>query len=124
VSTDIKLFDPQDGSFFAHSDAPRAGFTFTTQPLFYSPVAGLEMLVATGRSKSTGFIVALWVYPNSEYRLASYFLMLHDPQPLAMVHLEKPDKIKRLWWTSCWKCPGDGGYLKMMPDDDVVIVAE
>jgi hypothetical protein len=123
VSADVRLFDPNEGAFFAHSDAPRAGMTFTTQPLFYSPAQGLELLVVTGRSKSTGFVVALWVLPNGEYRLASYFLMLHDPSPIALVY-ETEGKSKRLSWTACWKCPGEGGYLRIEPDDRVVIVAE
>ncbi len=121
VSADPQLFDPNEGAYLVRSEAPHAGISFTTTPLLYTPEQGMEMLVVTGHSKSTSFIVALWTLPNDEYRLASSFLMLHDNLPVALAYSEKG---KRLWWTSCWNCPGEQGHLRITDDRRVVIVQQ
>ncbi len=121
VSADPQLFDPNEGAYLLRSDAPHPGIVFTTTPLLYTPEPGMEMLVVTGHSKSTGFVDALWTLPNDEYRLASSFLMLHDNAPIALAYSEKG---KRVWWTSCWNCPGEQGYLRINDDRRVVIVQQ
>ena len=121
IGSDVRLFDPNDGSYLLRSDAPHAGITFTTQPLLYSPEAGLEILVATGATKGASFVVALYVLPDDTYRVASYFLMLHDVAPVALAY-DANAKDKRLVWTSCWQCPGEEGFVSVREDRRVVIV--
>ena len=121
IGSDVRLFDPNDGSYLLRSDAPHPGITFTTQPLLYSPEAGLELLVATGATKGASFVVALYVLPDDAYRVASSFLMLHDLAPVALAY-DANARDKRLVWTSCWQCPGEEGFVSVREDRRVVIV--
>ena len=121
IGGDVRLFDPNDGSYLLRSDAPHPGITFTTQPLLYSPEPGLEILVATGAGKGLSFVVALYVTGDDEYRLGSYFLMLHDTAPVALAY-DANAKDKRLIWTACWQCPGEEGFVSVRAERRVVIV--
>jgi hypothetical protein len=121
IGSDVRLFDPNDGSYLLRSDAPHPGITFTTQPILYSPEPGLELLVVTGATKGASFVVALYVLPDEQYRVGSYFLMLHDIAPVALAY-DPGAKDKRLMWTSCWQCPGEEGFVSVRDDRRVVIV--
>jgi hypothetical protein len=121
IGSDVRLFDPNDGSYLLRSDAPHPGITFTTQPILYSPETGLELLVVTGATKGASFVVALYVLPDEQYRVGSYFLMLHDIAPVALAY-DPAAKDKRLMWTSCWQCPGEEGFVSVRDDRRVVIV--
>ena len=65
-----------------------------------SPEPGVELLVATGRAKKTGFVIALWPLPDGTYRFASSFLLLNDADPIALAY--EPSRRKELRWTTCW----------------------
>ena len=94
---------------------------FTTTPLLYSPEPGSDLLVVVGHTKSTGFIVALHVLPEGRYRVASYLYLQGDTAPVALAY--QPNQ-KTLYWTSCWKCPGETGRVSARDDHRVVIVQD
>jgi hypothetical protein len=121
----VKLFT-DDGvkTILSRSGATADGITFATSPILWSPEPGVELLVATGRAKKTGFVVALWTVPGAsgktEYRLASSFLLLNDPSPVALAY--EPWHKKELRWTTCWGCAGEQGGVSIRDDGRVVIV--
>jgi formylglycine-generating enzyme required for sulfatase activity len=115
---DIRIFDKE------HVDEMRTrvgpGVHLATQPLLWSPESGAELLVATGRTKSMSFIVALYPLADDKYRLASYFLMLGDVDPIALAY--EPFRRQDLLWSSCWGCAGEQGSVRVREDHHVVIV--
>ncbi|MBX3214782.1 MAG: hypothetical protein KF850_22290 [Labilithrix sp.] len=102
------------------SEGWAAGIHFATSPILWSPETGIELLVATGRAKKTGFVVALWTLPDGKYRFASSFLFLDDAAPVALAY--EPSRRKELRWSACWGCAGEQGAVSLRDDGRVVIV--
>lgn len=121
VGTEIKLFSDSDvKTIVGRSNAPpHEGLTFATTPLLWSPVSGAELLVATGRGKTMGFVVALWTLPKDEYRFASAFFLLNDTGPVALVY--DPSRRRDLRWSACWGCSGEQGVVSYRDDHRVVV---
>lgn len=126
-----KFFDPNDattviskGRKVAEKEKsdPRLadGFSFTTQPLWWSPEPGARYLVASGRGKAGSFVVVLHPLPGGKYRLASSFLFLGDFAPVALVYA--PERRRDLSWSTCWGCVGENGGIAVREDHHVVIV--
>jgi hypothetical protein len=126
ISEGVRLFSEENVKMILErSGASPVGITFTTSPIVWSPAVGVELLVATGRAKKTGFIVALWTVPSSagsgpSYRFASSFLLLNDASPIALAY--EPSRRKELRWTTCWGCTGGQGGVIVRDDGRVVVV--
>jgi formylglycine-generating enzyme required for sulfatase activity len=114
---DIRLYD--EAYLHDMREKVNPGIHLVTQVL-WSPESGAELLVATGRSKSMSFIVALYPLEGEKYRLASYFLMLGDVEPIALAF--EPFRRQDLLWSSCWGCAGEQGSIRVRDDHHVVIV--
>jgi hypothetical protein len=115
---DVRLYDPEHVAPIA--EKVLHGVEVTSKPLLWSPEPGAELLVATGRTKSMSFVVALYPLSDDKYRLASYFLMLGDVAPVALVY--EPSKRENLLWSSCWGCAGEQGSVHLRDDHRIVIV--
>ena len=121
ISENVRLFNDDDvKNILARSSSSGNGISFATSPILWSPETGVELLVATGRAKRTGFVVALWPLPDGKYRFASSFLFLGNAQPLALAY--EPSRRKELRWSACWSCAGEQGAVSLRDDGRVVIV--
>jgi formylglycine-generating enzyme required for sulfatase activity len=129
ISEGVRLFNESDVKSIVARGAPRTnseeanraeGISFATAPILWSPEPGVELLVATGRAKKTGFVVALWTLPREKYRLASSFLFLDDAAPVALAY--EPSRRRELRWTTCWGCAGEQGAVSLRDDGRAVIV--
>lgn len=127
VRENIRLYGDPEVKSIVSRGAPRgraegwaAGIHFATSPILWSPETGIELLVATGRAKKTGFVVALWTLPDGKYRFASSFLFLDDAAPVALAY--EPSRRKELRWSACWGCAGEQGAVSLRDDGRVVIV--
>jgi formylglycine-generating enzyme required for sulfatase activity len=99
----------------------RQGLRFTVAPLLWSPVAGTRFLLITGRSgKDTSAVLAFHVIRDGDYRLAASFIMRNEPGPVALAYHESIRP--RLFFSTCWKCPGETGRLLYRDPDAVAIV--
>lgn len=99
----------------------RQGLRFTVAPLYWSPVAGTRFLLIVGRSgKETSAILAYHVIRDGDYRLAASFIMKSEPGPVALAYHESIRP--RLFFSTCWKCPGETGRLLYRDPDTVAIV--
>jgi hypothetical protein len=97
------------------------GFLFTVAPLRWNPVAGGEFLVVAARSGDrTSFVVVFHVIEPGRYRLASSFVMLDEPGPVALAYngYIRP----RLHFSTCWGCPGETGKVLYRDEDRVAIL--
>ena len=120
----VALFDPGDNPYLRRSKVERAdreGYTFTPQPVLWSPEPGAQVLVVVGRAKEGSFVAAWWPLGDGRYRLASTFVMLGEVAPVALVY-RQPGRT--LWWTTCWRCKGETGHLNLRDDHSVVIVQD
>jgi hypothetical protein len=121
LGDNIRFFDLGDiTSVTGRSGASHDGITFSPSPILWSPELGTELLVATGRSKSASFVVALHVLPHDKYRVASSFVMLNDAAPVILAY--EPSNRKQLLWSSCWGCAGEQGAVNVREDHKVMIV--
>jgi hypothetical protein len=121
IAHDVRLFDQPDiQNVLARSSAAKGSIAFVTAPVLWSPETGAELLVASGRSKGTSWVVALYPLPNDTYRLASYFFMLNDPVGVVLAY--DPWHRQDLYWTSCWGCAGEQGSVRGREDHRVIIV--
>jgi len=98
------------------------GFTLTTSPLLWNPAPGEEVVVVLGHGAKDSFVVALYRLPDNKYRLASSLLLANDLGPFALAY--HPDVRERLLWSSCWKCPGEGGAISFRDGRRVIIVQQ
>ncbi len=121
ISDKVRLFSDDDvKTILGRSSSDGNGISFATSPLLWSPGPGVELLVATGRAKKTGFVVALHVLPNGKYRFASSFLLLNEAAPVALAY--EPSRRKELRWTTCWNCAGEQGEVSVRDEGRIVIV--
>ena len=131
IGAGVRLYDNADVKTILARSSPRAradgttasvaeGISFATSPILWSPEPGVELLVATGRAKKTGFVVALWALPGGKYRFASSFLLLDYMAPVALAY--EPSRRKELRWTTCWSCAGEHGAVSLRDDGRAVIV--
>ncbi len=120
IGSEIHSFEGEVAGVATRSSASKEGIVFTGSPVLWNPEAGIELLVATGRTKHLSFIVALYPLPDGKYRTASYLLLLGDVAPIALAY--DPHRRKELLWTSCFGCLGEQGSITIREDHRVVIV--
>jgi hypothetical protein len=123
LAKDFTFFREPEAAETVVSRGPgeRQGLKFTVSPLLWSPVAGTRYLLLTGRSgKDTSAVLAYYVIRDGEYRLASSFVMKNEPGPVAFAYHESIRP--RLFFSTCWRCPGETGKLLYRAPDSVAIV--
>lgn len=123
LAKDVKFFREPDAAntVVARGPGDKKGFLFTVAPLIWNPVAGSEFLIVSGRSgESTSFVVVYHVLDEDRYALASSFIMLQEPGPVALAYSGyiRP----RLHFSTCWGCPGETGKILHRDPDSVVIL--
>jgi hypothetical protein len=124
LAKDVKYFREPDSAETVLSRGPgdKKGFSFTTSPLLWNPVAGADVLVVTGRSgENTSFVVAFHVTGKDAYRLAGSFVMRNEPGPVALAYTD--DIRPRLHFSTCWGCPGETGKILFRRPERIAIVA-
>jgi hypothetical protein len=124
LAKDLKYFREPDSAETVLSRGPgdKKGFSFTTSPLLWNPVAGSEFLVVSGRSgENTSFVVAFHSLGKDSYRLAGSFVMKNEPGPVAIAYTD--DIRPRLHFSTCWGCPGETGKILFRRPERVAIVA-
>jgi hypothetical protein len=124
LAKDVKYFREPDSAETVLSRGPgdKKGFSFTTSPLSWNPVAGSEFLVVSGRSgENTSFVVAFFALGKDSYHLAGSFVMRNEPGPVALAYTD--DIRPRLHFSTCWGCPGETGKILFRRPERVAIVA-
>jgi hypothetical protein len=124
LAKDLKYFREPDSAETVLSRGPgdKKGFSFTTSPLLWSPVAGSEFLVVSGRSgENTSFVAAFYSLGKDTYRLAGSFVMKNEAGPVALAYTD--DIRPRLHFSTCWGCPGETGKILFRRPERVAIVA-
>jgi hypothetical protein len=83
----------------------------------WSPRAGRELLVLSGRSGARALIAVLEVKPGQAFGHAAS-LTLHEPEAtLAVGYSDQyPDQLV---WSSCYGCAGEGGTVRWLEDGRV-----
>jgi hypothetical protein len=99
--------------------APAAELRMTTAPILWNPVAGEEIVLCTGRSGESSFIVALHRLPGDRYRVAAALVMENELGPVVLIY--EPGVRAKLHWTTCWECYGETGNITYREDHRVVI---
>ncbi len=123
IGTEIRYFTEGDAkNIVARSGAAHDDIVFATSPIVWSPETGAELLVATGRGKSSSFVVALWLQPEGRYRFASAFVMQNDLSPVTLAY--DPFRRQELKWSTCWGCAGEQGNVSYRFDDKRVVIVQ
>jgi hypothetical protein len=120
---DFTYFREPDAADTVVSRGPgdRQGLRFTVAPLLWSPVPGTRYLLLTGRSgKDISVVLAYHVIRDDQYRLAASFVMKNEPGPVAFAYHESIRP--RLFFSNCWRCPGETGKVLHREPDSVAIV--
>ncbi len=99
----------------------KKGLTFSVAPIFWNPSLGVRILLVTGRAgKDTSFVLAYNVINKDDYSLAASFIMRNEPGPVALAF---DDSIRpRMFFSTCWGCPGETGKILFREPESVVIV--
>lgn len=93
-------------------------FTFTVNPVRWSPTFGEDLLVFCAKSRVGSWVAAVWVLPDGRYRHASSFLLREDPVALTLAF---GDARRVLTWSSCWNCGGEHGAVTYTDENRVLI---
>lgn len=118
------FFREPDASDFVLGRVPgadRQGLRFSSAPLLYSPVPGSRFLLLTGRSgKDTTLVAAFVVVGDNRYQLTSSLIMNNETGPVVFGYHESIRP--RLFFSTCWKCPGETGRILFRGPERIVIV--
>lgn len=123
LAKDFAFFREPEAAETVVSRGPgdKQGLRFTVAPLYWSPVAGTRYLLIVGRSgKDTSAVLAYYVIREGNYRLAASFIMQSEPGPVALAYHESIRP--RLFFSTCWKCPGETGKVLYREPDTIAIV--
>jgi hypothetical protein len=136
----IKYFDEEgakraighssSGANFADAGEVPKGITLTTAPLSWSPVPGEDLLLLTGQAGDDSFIVAFYELPDDRYRIGSTLIFHKEKGPIVFGfngydgRRSKDKGRATVDWATCWKCPGQSGYVTYKEDGRVTITQE
>jgi len=99
---------------------PGESWNVGVDPILWSPEPGTEIVIATGKSKGSAFVVALHQLPDGKYRLASSMVFANEQGPIVLAY---QSNLKReILWSMSWGAPGEGGAISYRDDHRVVIV--
>lgn len=118
---DFTLHDAEDGDrALARGNAVRdalAGWELAEGPFFWSPTAGDELLVFSGRSAGGTLIAALYRLSDGTYVHGGAFVLAGEDAPIAISRT--PPSRGELHWTACFGCAGESGVIRL--DDEQVV---
>jgi hypothetical protein len=125
LAKDVSYYwDPQAGiRVLGRGTNDPKGFEFEALPKIWDPDdgTGAKFLLIMGRSgEDTSFIVVYRMTDESKATLASSFIMENEIGPLAFGFSQAVRR--RVYFTSCWGCPGESGKVLLKDDGRVVIV--
>lgn len=119
VSKDPHLFGEKDLNYVLMRreidvEKSYAGYIFTTQPVWWRPVRGEELLVMTGYSEKHSFVLALYHLGQGKFKHASSLLLLESEAatvelPIPLILVAGVDRTV-MNWAPCWNC-SEGGSL-------------
>jgi hypothetical protein len=123
LARDVHYFDEPAAAaaVLARGSRDRQGFLFSTAPLVWNPVAGVELLVVVARSgATTSFVVVFDALGDGSRHVASSFIMEGEPGPVVLAY--DSNTRPRLHFSTCWGCPGETGKILYRDPDRALIV--
>jgi hypothetical protein len=85
----------------------------------WSPVAGEELQVVTGRAKGQALLVLLYPLADGNYAHAASTIVKEPEATFALGYsASTPDQ---LLWTTCYGCPAEGGTIRYEVDGRVTL---
>ena len=98
----------------------KKGLTFSVAPIIWNPSVGVQILLVVGHMKDTSFVLAYNIVAKDDYSLAASFIMKNEPGPVALAF---DDSIRtRLFFSTCWGCPGETGKILFREPEAVAIL--
>lgn len=100
--------------------SPPESWNLAVDPIVWSPEAGTEVLIVTGKTKTSSFVVAMHQLPDNKYRLASSMIFTNEQGPIVLAY--QSNLRREILWSMAWGAPGEGGAITYRDDHRVVIV--
>jgi hypothetical protein len=123
LASNIQLFrEPEAAdSVVEKGSGDRKGLTFSVSAVVWNPSVGVRFLVVPGKSgKDTSFVLAYYMSGKDDFALAASFIMKNEPGPVALAF---DDSIRpRMFFSTCWGCPGETGKILFREPESVAIV--
>ncbi len=123
LTENVQMFREPDAAdtVVEKGSGDRKGLTFSVTPVLWNPSIGARFLVVAGRAgKDTSFVLAYNVMGKNDYSIAASFVMRNEPGPVALAF---DDSIRpRLFFSTCWGCPGETGKILFRDPESVAIV--
>jgi hypothetical protein len=99
---------------------PGESWNVTVDPIVWSPEAGTDVLIVTGKTKTSSFVVALHQLADNKFRLASSMIFANEQGPIILAY--QSNLRREILWSMAWGAPGEGGAITYRDDHRVVIV--
>lgn len=99
-----------------------AGQTPVRGVLRWSPTAGEEALVVTGRSGTTSILAVLHPLPDGSYAHGGSMILANDPSSILVSY--RASSPTPLSWTTCFGCAGEGGEIQYRSNDGRIVVVQ
>jgi hypothetical protein len=122
IAHDLHYFEEAAATeaVLARGDRDRQGFSISSAPLVWNPVAGVELLVVAARcGASTSFVIVADTLGDGSRHLASSFIMEDEPGPVVLAY--DVSIRSRVHFSTCWGCPGETGKIVYRDPDRAVI---
>jgi hypothetical protein len=98
----------------------KKGLTFSVAPVLWNPSVGVQFLLVVGHTKDTSYVLVYNVVAKEEHSLAASFIMKNEPGPVALAF---DDSIRtRLFFSTCWGCPGETGKILFREPESAAIL--
>ncbi len=118
----VRFSDPEAANtVISRGPGDRKGFSFTAEPLLWSPTTGLRFLLIAAKSGDRqSFVLAYHALGNDQYALASSFVLDNEKGPVVFAY--SPSIRPRVHFSTCWGCPGETGKVLFRKPDRAVIL--